>query len=107
VKIFEEFQAAATELPASLRNNRDRINLPITGLQEESGKIGALLSGASASGRVALTPEQRSELRDRLADVLWHAGLLCHDAGIPMQDVAAHSIEQLQARAKAVDPEQR
>jgi hypothetical protein len=75
VKTFEEFQVAATELPASLRNNRARINLPIIGLQEESGKIGALLSEASASGRIALTPELRSELRERLADVLWYSAL--------------------------------
>src|SRR6185295_3363613 len=70
----------ATKLPASLRNNRDRIDLPITGLQQESGKIGALISAASASGRFALTPEQRSGLRTRLADVLWYTTLLCHEA---------------------------
>ena len=107
MKTFEEFQTAAIRLPASLRNNRDRINLSITGLQEESGKIDTLASSASASGRFDLTPEQRREFRDRLADVLWYAALLSHQAGIPMQEVAVHSIEQLQQRMKHLDPDER
>ena len=104
MKTFEEFQAAPTKLPASLRNNRDRLNLPITGLQEEAGRIGALLSTATASGRFVLTPQQRSELRDRLADILWYTALLGSEAGIPLQEVAVHSIEQLQARLRYLDP---
>lgn len=104
MKTFEEFQAAATKLPASLRNNRDRINLPLAGLQQESGKISALLSAASASGRLVLTTEQRSELRGRLADLLWYAALLCQDAEVSMEEVAAHSIAQVQERLKNLDP---
>ena len=46
---FEEFQALAVKAPVSLRHNRDRINLPL-GLQEDAGKIGALLSTPVESG---------------------------------------------------------
>jgi NTP pyrophosphatase (non-canonical NTP hydrolase) len=107
MKTFEEFQALATRVPLSLRNNRDRINLPVTGLQGEAGKIGALLAAASASARFALTPEQRSELNNRLADILWYVASLCGAAGIAMQEVAAHSIAQLQERIRHLDPERR
>ena len=107
VNTFEDFQALATTVPLALRNNRDRINLPVTGLQQEAGKIGILLAEASASGRVVLTPEQRSELNDRLADILWSVALLCHETGIPMQEVAAHGIAQLQDRARRLDPDAR
>jgi len=107
VNTFEEFQAAATQLQASLRNNRDRISLPITGLEQEVGKVGAIFAAASASGHFAPTPEQQSELRDRLADVLWYTALLCHEAGVSMQEVAARSIEQLQERLKHFDPDVR
>ena len=107
MKTFEEFQTLATKLPLSLRNNRDRINLPVTGLQQEAGKIGALLAAASATGHFTLTPEQRSELNDRLADILWSVAVLCHETGIPMQEVATHGIAQLQDRAKHLDPDKR
>jgi len=107
VKTFEEFQAAATKLPASLRNDRNRINLPLTGLQQESGAIGTLLAAGSASGRFALTPEQRNELRDHLADMLWYTALLCQEAGISMEDVATHATEQLPERLKQLDPDAR
>lgn len=58
MKTFEEFQAAVTKVPLSLRNNLDRINLPVMGLQEEAGRIGTLLGRASAAGRFELTLEQ-------------------------------------------------
>ena len=104
---FEEFQTLATRLPLSLRNNRDRLNLPVTGLQEEAGKIGSLLTRVSASGNFNLTQEQRGELQDRLSDILWYVALLCGESGIAMKDVAAHGIAQLQARASELDPDQR
>jgi NTP pyrophosphatase (non-canonical NTP hydrolase) len=77
------------------------------GLQEEAGKVGSLLGSAFGSGKLTLTQEQASELQDRLSDVLWYVALLCGETGIAMQDVAAHSIVQLQARAKALDPDLR
>jgi phosphoribosyl-ATP pyrophosphohydrolase len=107
MKTFEEYQSAATRTPLSLRNNRDRINLPALGLQEEAGKVGSLLASAVASGKLALTKEQTSELQDRLSEMLWYMALLCGETGIAMQDVAAHSLAQLQARTKALDPDQR
>ena len=107
MKTFEEFQTLATKVPLSLRNNLDRINLPALGLQEEVGKIGSLLAAASASGKFAMTPEQRTEIQDRLAEVFWYTALLCGETGIAMEDVAAHSIEQLQARTRGLDPDRR
>ena len=104
---FEEFQRLAALVPLSLRNNLDRINLPVVGLQAEAGRIGSLMAAASASGRFSLALEQSSELRDRLADTLWYVALLCGEAGIPMHDVAVHSIAQLQERAMNLDPDQR
>ena len=104
---FEEYQALATKVPVSLRNNRDRINLPILGLQEEASKIGSLLTTASGSGKFDLTQEQSTELKDRLSSILWYVALLSGEAGIPMQDVAAHSIAQLQERTKGLDLDRR
>jgi NTP pyrophosphatase (non-canonical NTP hydrolase) len=47
------------------------------------------------------------EVQGRLADVLWYVALLCGETGVAMQDIAAHSIVQLQARTKDLDPERR
>jgi len=104
---FEEYQAVATKVPLSVRNNLDRIHLPLLGLQQEAGKIGSLLTTAAASGTLTLTDRQRGELRDRLGEIFWCIALLCNETGIPMQGVAVHSVEQLQARAKGLDPDQR
>ena len=104
MKTFEEFQALATRVPLSLRNNRDRIQLPVLGLQEEAGKIVSLLTKASASGKFTLTQEQTGEVKDRLGDVLWYVALLCDETGIAMQDLAAHSVAQLEARMSRLDP---
>jgi hypothetical protein len=76
-------------------------------LQEATGKIGSLLDLAFAEGKFSLTPEQRGELRDRLSDILWCATLLCKETGMSLQDVAAHSIAQLEAPAKDLDPDRR
>jgi hypothetical protein len=107
MRTFEEYQTIATRTPLSLRNNRDRINLPVLGLQTEAGKVGSLLASAFGSGKLELTHEQASELQDRLSEMLWHITLLCGETGIALQAVAAHSLAQLQARAKALDPDQR
>jgi hypothetical protein len=107
MKTFEEYQTVATKTPLSLRNNRDRINLPVLGLQEEAGKVGSLLASAFGSGKLALTQAQACELQGRLSEILWYVALLCGETGIPLQDVAEHSRAQLHARAKALDPDQR
>lgn len=107
MKTFEEYEALATSVPISLRNNRDRIQLPALGLQEDAGKIGSLLTSALASGKFSLTQEQTGEVKDRLADILWHVALLCKETDIKMQDLAAHSIAQLQTRMKRLDSDQR
>ena len=107
MKTFEEFQALASRVPPALRNNRDRIQLPALGLQEEAGKIGSLLTKAFASGKFILTQEQTGEVNDRLADVLWYVALLCGETGIAMQDLAAHSVTQLQAKAEKLERDQR
>jgi len=104
---FEAYQALAVKVPLSLRNNRDRVNLPVLGLQEEAGKTGLLLSTAFASGKMVLRPKQREELEDRLADILWYVALLCSETGMAMKDLAAHSAAQLQARTKELDPNRR
>ncbi len=104
---FDGFQAIVVRTPLALRNNRDRITFPVRGLHEESGKVGSLLETACASGQFRLTPNQSVELNNRLADILWYVALLCGEAGIAMKDVAAHSIAQLDARTKDLDPDQR
>jgi hypothetical protein len=104
---FEEFQATAVKVPLSLRNDRDRIRMPLLGLQEEAGKIGLLLAPASDSGRMALKPKQDAELRDRLSNVLWYVALLCGEAGVAMQDMAESGVALLKKRREELDPERR
>jgi hypothetical protein len=65
MRTFEESQSAATKTPLSLRNNRERINLPVLGLQEEAGKVGSVLASAFESGKLPLTKEETSELQAR------------------------------------------
>ena len=60
---FEEYQARAVKAPVSLRNNRDRINPPVLGLQEEAGKTGSLITTAFASDRLDLTGTQKEDLK--------------------------------------------
>ncbi len=102
---FEEYQRAAAKVPLSLRNDRDRIQFPVLGLQEEAGKIGSLLTRAFASGKFHLTQKQSKEVKDRLADVLWYVACLTGETGIGMQELATHSITQLQARITGLDPD--
>lgn len=104
---FDEYQALATKVPVSLRNNLDRIIFPAMGLQEEAGKISLLLSRATASGHLEITPEQRAKLHDRLADILWYVTHICGELDTTLQGVAAHGISQLQERAKHLDPDRR
>jgi hypothetical protein len=107
MKTFEEYQAIATKVPLSLRNDRDRVLRPVLGLQEEAGKIGTVLTTAFAAGTFDLTPEQSTEVQDRLSDILWYVALLCGETGIAMQEVATHSIARLQARTNGLDPDLR
>jgi len=107
VKTFEEFQALAAKTPLSLRNNLDRINLPILALQQESGRISLLFGNAVSSGRLDLTSAQRSELRERLSEILWCVALLGGEAGIPMQEVAEHGVTLLREKLRQIDPERR
>jgi NTP pyrophosphatase (non-canonical NTP hydrolase) len=107
MKTFAEYQTLATKVPSALRNNRERIELPVLGLQQEAGKIGSLLTGASATGTLSLTPREREEVQERLADMLWFVALLCKESGIPMEAVAEHSITQLQARSQDLSPGRR
>jgi NTP pyrophosphatase (non-canonical NTP hydrolase) len=104
---FEEYQTIATRVPASLRNNLDRISLPLRGLQEEAGRIGSLLQMTAATGHLNLAQEQRREIQDRLADLLWYVSLLGNETGTSLADIAAHSVAQIQERAKHLDPDQR
>lgn len=104
---FEEYEAIVTQVPASLRNNLDRTNLPVRGLQEEAGKIGTMLQAATASGRLALTAEQQADLRDRLADALWYVALLAKESGTSIAQIASHSVDQVKERFSGLDPDQR
>jgi NTP pyrophosphatase (non-canonical NTP hydrolase) len=104
---FQEYEAVATNVPLSLRNDRDRIQLPVLGLQEAAGKLDSLLTTAFASGRFTLSPAQTGEVKDRLADVLWSVACLCKGTGIPMQELAAYSAIQLQERLTRLDPDRR
>lgn len=59
VNTFEEYQDIAAKVPIALRNNRDRIELPLLGLQEEAGKVSSVLTVAfweSGCPRVASLP---------------------------------------------------
>ena len=107
MKRFEEYQNVAAKVPVSLRNDRDQINFPVSGLQGATGKIGSLLDRAFAEDKFSLTPEQRLELQNRLSDIHWCSAVLCNEAEISFQYVAAHSIAQLQARAKDFNPDRR
>lgn len=107
METFKEYEAAATKVPASLRNSRGRIDLPIFGLQEEAGKIGSLLVDTFSTGKFILTAEQSEELKMRLSDILWYTALLCNEARIPLQIVAENSLVQLAERTEGLDPDQR
>jgi hypothetical protein len=104
---FEEYQSVAIQTPLALRNDRDRIELPVLGLQEAAGKIGSLMTALFASGPFNPPQAQIGEVKDRLAEVLWCVACLCNETKIPIQDLAAHSVVQLQARIKDLDPDRR
>ena len=104
---FAEYQGIAAKVPIALRNDRDRIELPVLGLQEAAGRLGKLLSVSFASGKLHLTPAQTSEVKDRMADALWCVARLCGETGISMENTATHSITQLQTRAEGLDPNRR
>ncbi len=104
---FREFQSLAAKVPVSLRNNRDRILIPISGLQQETGKVGSLLTSALASGKLDLTADQCGEFKGRMADILWLASVLCEETGVSLQSITEHSLNQLRTRAGELAPDQR
>jgi len=107
MKTFAEYQSAAVVVPVSLRNNRDRVDFPVRGLQEDAGKIGSIMASVFDTGKFKLTPDQNEEVKDRMADMLWYMAHLCQETGIPMDEIASHSIDQLQSRMKDFDPDKR
>ena len=107
MKTFGEYQCAAVKVPASLRNNRDRVDFPVRGLQEDAGKIGSIMAGAFDAGKFKLAPDQHEEIKGRMADMLWYMAHLCQETGIPLDEIASHSIAQLQLRMKGFDPDRR
>jgi hypothetical protein len=107
VNTFTEYQSAASKIPVSLRNNRDRIDFPVTGLQQDAGKVGSILAAAYETGQFKPTQEQREEVKDLMADILWYVARLCDETGIPMENVARHSIAQFELRMNNFDPDLR
>jgi hypothetical protein len=104
---FTEYQRAAEVIPVSLRNSRDRVDFPVRGLQQDAGRLGTLLASAFDSGKFKLTPEQTEKVKDSLADLLWYIARLSEETGISMEEIATHSVKQLQLRMKDFDPEKR
>src|ERR1039457_5581279 len=101
---FDEYQNIAAKVPIALRNDRDRIELPVLGLQEAAGRFGKLLSVTFASGKLHLTPAQKGgREKARWPAVFGAAPRLCGETGISMENVAKHGIAQLQARAGELD----
>jgi hypothetical protein len=107
MKTFAEYQKIAAQVPVSLRNNRDRIDFPVTGLQQDAGKLGSLLAAAFESGKFSLTPEQSEEVKNRMGDILWYVARLCDETGISMESVVTHSIAQFKLRTREFDPDER
>ena len=107
MKTFEEYQRIAATVPLALRNNRDRIDLPVLGLQEEAAKIGSLLAQSFSPGRFVPTQAQNQQIKNELAEMLCYLALLCAETNIPLQSVADHSLVELQARLQKLDPDQR
>ena len=107
METFKEYQTVATNIPISLRNNHDRVLLPITGLQQEAGKIGSLFTTVLDSGQAGLTPDQRQELKERTGEVLWCITKLCVESGVTLQEVAEDSARRLQARGAGLDSDRR
>jgi hypothetical protein len=101
---FEEYQNLAAQVPITLRNDCGRIELPALGLQAAAGRLGKWLF---TSGKFQLTPEQNNEVKDRMADVLWHVTRLCGETGILMESVAEVCIVKLQTRTEELDPDRR
>lgn len=104
---FKEYQAIAAIIPISLRNNRDRILLPVTALQQEAGKIGAVFATSLDAQRGSLTPEQSRELKERMGDVLWCITMLSAEIKVPLQEIAEEGARSLQARRAELDQDQR
>jgi hypothetical protein len=104
---FEDYQKRAAATPVALRNDRDRIDHPVLGLQGEAGKIGAVLERAFLSGRLEISPVQREELKTRLARVLWYIAFLCEQTGVTMQEAADVSMRQIEALKDGLGADQR
>ena len=104
---FAEYEKVALAVPVALRNNRDRLEIPVTGLQQETGRLGATLAAAFESGEFKLTPPQSEHIKDSWSDMLWYLTRLGHETGCPLEDLAAHSLAQLQLRLKEWDADQR
>ncbi len=104
---FAEYETLARQVSPSLRNNRGRVDFPVLGLQEESGRLASTLKNAMTSGRLELTPDLAGNLKNSLSDILWYVAILCGETKMTMDEVAEHSLAQLRDRAKQLDPDRR
>lgn len=89
-------------ISVSLKHSRERIELPVSELQQDAVRLGSLLQAAFESREFHLTQQQGEEVKERLANILWSIASLCDETGISMESVAAYSATQLDARIKGL-----
>ena len=80
---------AVEERVLSIKRDREEVQLPVMGLQEEGGKLSKLLATTFASGRFRLTPAQSDEAKDRLVEILSCLTRISGETAILMETLAA------------------
>lgn len=80
---------AVEERVLCIKRDRDGVQLPVMGLQEEGGKLSKLLATTFASGRFCLTPAHGEEAKDRLVEILSCLTRICGETAILMETLAA------------------
>lgn len=68
-----------------IKQDCDRAQLPVMGLQEEGGKLSKLVSTTFASGKFRLTAAQSDEAKDRLVDILSCLARICGETAVLME----------------------
>lgn len=71
-------------------------------LNGEAGEVAELLGKMwrTEGGMVKLTAEARRKLIEELGDVMWYVAAIASELGISLEDVAAHNLAKLAARAE-------
>jgi len=81
-------------------DDHQRLICTVLGLAGEAGEVAEKFKKIFRDKQGIVSPEDRTEIKKELGDVLWYLAVLSDVIGLKLDDVALHNLEKLQDRWK-------